>query len=250
MGLTGTLHKISDLSGAQITTMFGLMTTHYANVRQQEFESDLAEKDYAILLSDPSSGQIKGFSTQMLMDHRFDGEDMLVVFSGDTIIDPQHWGSIALPVSFGEMMFSIMSRHPGRKLFWMLISKGFRTYRFLPVFFKNFYPRHDQQTPSWEKQLMNSLGNRKFPDRYNETTGIVKAGSGAQVLRENLASASEHRQEQNPHIKFFLQSNPGHVHGDEIVCLCPFHSENLRGFILRELKKRGIPMDTSPSSRH
>ena len=32
-----------------------------------------------------------------------------------------------------------MEGFPHHDLFWFLISKGFRTYRFLPVFFKEFF---------------------------------------------------------------------------------------------------------------
>jgi hypothetical protein len=54
---------------------------------------------YVILLPDGES--LCGFSTQVMFDHTVDGKSVKIVFSGDTIIDKNHWGSMALPLVLG-----------------------------------------------------------------------------------------------------------------------------------------------------
>jgi hypothetical protein len=47
-----------------------------------------------------------------------------------------------------------------------------------------------------------------------------------QVLRAELQQIPDGRGD-DPHIRFFLQRNPGHGHGDELVCLCELSHDNL-----------------------
>lgn len=217
--------------------MFRLMVNHYNNVDPIEFENDLAEKNWTILLIDDTSGRIKGFSTQMLFEHRYTNETLLIFFSGDTIIHPQYWGSQALPVTLGSLMQSVLSCCPGKKLYWMLISKGFRTYRFLPAFFNSFYPRFEKATPAWEQGLITSLGNRKFPDRYNPTNGILNSAAGSQSLKKEFAILSKAHLK-NDHVRFFLNANPHFWRGDELICIAPFHEQNIKPYLLRSLKPK------------
>ncbi len=237
MALVGRKLEVAELDAHQRDHMFQLLDRYYNNVVREQFDQDLAEKNWVILMTDSDSGEIKGFSTQMLFEHRYQGEDLQVVFSGDTIIDPAHWGSLTLPITFGNMMLDIHAENPGKKLFWMLISKGFRTYRFLPVFFREFFPRHDIPIDKWSQGLIHELGKRKFPDRYHPASGIVQAKVDSQSLKSELAEISNERREKNKHIDFFMARNPGAQRGDELVCLLPFYPANIKPFIMRELKK-------------
>lgn len=235
MALRASIVNSAGLKEEQKSAMFRLMVNHYENVDPFKFENDLAEKNWAILLIDDTSGALGGFSTQMLFQHQYNNETMLILFSGDTIIHPKYWGSQALPVSFGCLMQSIRACCPGKKLYWMLISKGFRTYRFLPAYFNSFYPRYDKPTPAWEQGLINSLGKKKYPDRFNPTTGIIKSPARSQALKKELSILSKaHRR--NHHVRFFLKANPDFRRGDELICIAPFHDRNIKPYILRYLK--------------
>ncbi len=163
MALTASLRGVNELAPADMDGMYALMTSHYQHVHRDVFEHDLAGKDAVILLHEVETSQLRGFSTQVCFDH----EDLRILFSGDTIIHPDHWGGMQLPVMFGRMMQALKREEPHRRLFWMLISKGFRTYRFLPVFFHQFYPHVDRPTPAWEQSLMDSLGQLRFANGYD-----------------------------------------------------------------------------------
>ncbi len=233
MALTASLRGVNELAPEDMDGMYALMTSHYQHVHRDVFEHDLAGKDAVILLHEVGTSQLRGFSTQVCFDH----EDLRILFSGDTIIHPDHWGGMQLPVMFGRMMQALKREEPHRRLFWMLISKGFRTYRFLPVFFHQFYPHVDRPTPAWEQSLMDSLGQLRFANGYDPAAGLIRGGEGAQSLRNDLAEDRCHQTKPDPHIEFFFETNPRHAQGDELLCLAEFDDANLKPFILRQLNR-------------
>ncbi len=240
MALKPIVIETAYLTNSQISAMYRLMQKHYKNVDQFEFEDDLAEKKWTVLLIEAASGTIKGFSTQMVFEHCYGDDILLIFFSGDTIIDSNHWGSQVLPNTVARLMQQEHLKFPDKKLYWMLISKGFRTYRYLPAFFNSFYPRYDRQTPLWEIGLINSLGRRKFADQYNAHKGVVVPSGHSPSLKKEFATLSKAHQT-NPHVQFFLQANPGFRLGEELVCIARFDEQNLKPHLFRRL--RPVPFD-------
>ena len=76
--------------------MFTLLDTHFAGVTRERFERDLTEKNWALLLREPS-GRLVGFTTLAVYETAATGSPVSVVYSGDTIVDPIAWSSTALP---------------------------------------------------------------------------------------------------------------------------------------------------------
>lgn len=215
--MTGTLLPRTDLTRSQRAAMLALMQEHFAGVTEELFDRDLAEKNWVILLED-DRGQLRGFSTQLLSAMQVNGAPVRVVFSGDTIVDRGAWGSNALARTWLEAVRTWQSDVP---LYWLLITSGFRTYRFLPVFWKEFWPRHD--SPALPAILI-AMASERFGRRYDPAAGIVRLAA-PQVLRNGLAEIPPSRLG-NPHVQFFARVNPGHARGDELACLCPLTRAN------------------------
>jgi hypothetical protein len=223
---------VSELSRDCISQMQQLMEAHYEGVSPRQFQADLFNKQWVILLY--HEGRLCGFSTQMLFDHRLPGRTFKILFSGDTIIEKKLWGSLALPVAWGRLMLSLRSAHPDAELYWLLTSKGYKTYRFLPVFFREFHPCCTAETPALERELLHSVAARRFGKKFDAATGILHATPGAQRLRAGVADIDPKRL-QDPHVAFFQKLNPGYAQGDELVCLARFHPDNLTPYIRRQL---------------
>lgn len=232
MRLTGRVIRITDLTNNDVDQMFRLMQAHYDNVSKEVFLSDLSEKDWSILLEDTDG--IKGFSTQMLLEHTIDGNTVTVVFSGDTIIDKSCWGTLALPVTFGQMMLNIKAQHKGKSLYWFLISKGYRTYRFLPTFFKTYYPSTNGLEGRFEKQLLKEIAKDKFGSSFDCKTCVIHAHPDSQRVKAGVCDISDRRRK-NRHIAFFEKRNPGYANGDELACIAHFDRSNLTPFILKRI---------------
>ena len=223
---------VRELRPECMVQMRELMQAHYEGVSDQQFLADLQAKQWVILLYDDA--RLCGFSTQTLFDYRHENRLTKILFSGDTIIDKSHWGSLALPVAWGRLMLSLQATYPRTDLYWLLTSKGYKTYRFLPVFFHEFYPCHTAETPAFERTLLRSLGAQQFGTRFDEAAGVLRAQAGAQRLREGVAELDAKRL-RDPHVAFFQRQNPGHPRGDELVCLARFHPDNLKPYIRRQL---------------
>jgi len=236
MRLIGTVTTPEMLPAAKRDRMFSLMTAHFEGVSRAAFEHDLAEKQWVVVLRDKQTGELQGFSTLMVFDADVHGTPIRAVFSGDTIVHRDFWGEPELATVWGNFVLSLIGQHEGVRFFWFLISKGYRTYKFLPVYFERYFPRYDEPTPAFERELIATLAERKFPGQFRPDLGVIHFDQPRDRLRADLAEVGELRLA-DPHIRFFLEANPGYVDGDELACVAELTEENLRPVARRILTR-------------
>ena len=205
--------------------MFELMDRYFAKLDRDQFESDLADKDDVVLIN--AGDELVGFSTLQIRQEEFNGNRVRVLFSGDTIIDSRYWNTHELQRCFVDRALRAM-RESELPFYWLLICGGYRTYRYLPVFFREFWPRHNRDTPMGSQQLIDMLASKRFGDNYQN--GVVVASNG--YLRNDV-SPIEEKHLKNPHVAYFNAANPGHVSGHELVCLAKVSDENMTRALLR-----------------
>ncbi len=225
MELTAKLVPVSTLTPALHDAMFALMDEHYANVHRRVFAADLAEKRWAILVRDAVSERLCGFSTLMLLDADVAGRPIKALFSGDTIIHRDCWGERAFARAWGRFALTLIDDHPDAELYWFLISQGYKTYRFLPLFFHEFYPRPAAPTPAVMRAIIDALAGERYGASYDAAAGIVRATPTQYRLRPGLADVTPERL-RDPLVAFFHAANPGHARGDELGCLAPLTRGN------------------------
>ncbi len=248
-GLQSTITDPAGLTGPQRDAMFGLLADCYDCVTRAAFDKDLAGKTSVILLHD-TDDRLRGFSTQQLHDHCWHGETVRILFSGDTIIDPACWGSPELPKAWCRLAARTLRAQPGRRLFWFLISKGYRTYLFLPLFFRQFLPSPEAEAPQEWQDLLNQLAAARFGNCYNPATGLIRFPESRGQLTPGLAAVPAARLE-DPGVQFFLQQNPDYACGDELACLAEITPGNTRGpgkrWLTRALEESASPAaETGP----
>ena len=216
--LTARLVARDRLTSGERAAMFDLMAGHFEGVEQGVFQADLDQKDWAVLLEDDAA-RLRGFSTFVMHSATGPaGEALAVVYSGDTIVDRTAWGTPTLPRGWIRAVYDVHARQfPGTRLIWLLITSGYRTYRFLPVFWREFYPRFNVSTPPEADALLRQLAADRFGDRFDPANGIVTL-THPQPLRGELRDVPPEKLA-DPHVAFFLDRNPGYVRGDELVCL-------------------------------
>jgi hypothetical protein len=161
----------------------------------------------------------------MRMQTTVDGAPVVAFFSGDTIIDQGAWGETVLPRLWAQHVFGLAAAIPSARAYWFLISSGYKTYRFLPVFFRTFYPTYSAPTPPHAQRTLDALARLKFPDEYDPASGVVRFAQ-ATPLRPGVADLSEARLS-DPQVAFFVAANPGHAAGDELACLTEIAPANL-----------------------
>jgi hypothetical protein len=223
--VNGRLVRREELASAERRAMFALLGRWFAGISEERFEADLAEKSWVLLL-ESEDGRLAGFSTLLFYETALPAEGVsTVVYSGDTIVDPAAWGSSALSRCWIAAVRTLRERHPRGRLWWLLLTSGFRTYRFLPVFWREFWPRHDAPTPTGAQSRLETLARGRFGGLFDAPAGIVRFAH-PQALRADLAAVPEGRLD-DPHVAFFLARNPGWRAGDELVCLTEIAEENL-----------------------
>jgi hypothetical protein len=227
--LTGSAVSRASVTHAERDEMYGLLQTYFCGTERERFEADLREKQSVILLRDTDSGRLRGFSTLMTITASIDGKEVVAFFSGDTIVDRDYWGERALSRLWAQTVFEeaerVLGQRPAVAVYWFLICSGYKTWRFLPVFFRTFYPNADGPTPPHAQRILDALGARKFGDQYLPASGIVRLRT-ATPLRPGIANVTAGRL-RDPNVAFFARMNPGHVRGDELACLAELSRANL-----------------------
>ncbi len=217
----------ADLSEPDLGAMFTVFQESFAGATHDIFNRDLSNKDWVIILRDKQAGCIQGFSTLALYETSAGGQRLSVVYSGDTIIRPAFWGTPELPRTWIKTVLA-RSATMVQPLYWLLISSGYKTYRFLTIFFKEYYPSVSGPTPPDQQALMDALAAERFGDEYCPSQGIVRFAVGATPLLAGVADLNAERL-RDPHIAFFAARNPGYDRGDELVCLARVHPDNFSG---------------------
>ncbi|MCI2400573.1 hypothetical protein [Aliiroseovarius subalbicans] len=214
----------SQITPALRDALFALYAAHYTPTNRAVFDADLARKSWVIVLR--AKGEVVGFSTIELSEHNTATGPVRVLFSGDTILRRDHWGAQTLPMRWIEHAGRVKAERPDVPLFWLLISKGHRTYRYLPAFTYHAYPAPDEATPPTLAALMQELGTTRFAQAFDTRRGIVRPGACPTALRPEYAG--EDTPTRNRHARFFEDRNPGHAKGEELLCLCELSVDNLR----------------------
>jgi hypothetical protein len=229
---------IADLDSGDRCRMFQLFERYFACANRTDFETDLSEKDWVILLMDSERGRLCGFSTQQLVSACCEGGPVKALFSGDTIVDLEYRFETALMREWGRLAMELAESTAPDPLYWFLISKGYRTYRFLPVFFREFFPRFDAETPAATNRIIDGLAGSLFADAYDPRRGLLMAWPSKNRLRPRYAGVSEHRRRDH-HVRFFLDRNPDYRIGDELCCLARIHIDNFTPAALRLIDRIG-----------
>jgi hypothetical protein len=227
--LVGSVVPIGDITSGERERMYSLLAAYFTSTRRDQFEADLAEKEAAVILRDAKSGEIQGFSTFMRMSAPIDGRNIVAFFSGDTIVAREYWGEAVLSQLWSRTVFAeadlILAQRPTTRVYWFLICSGYKTWRFLPVFFREYYPNPETPMPPDVKRLLDALGERKFGDQYLAGPGVVRFRR-ATPLRRGIAEVTEQRL-RDPRVAYFARMNPGHADGDELACITEISRANL-----------------------
>ena len=233
----------ASLSAEEVSRMYALMETCYDRVCPARFIKDLAGKDWVLLLTD-STGRIQGFSTLALNPRGLGESGRDVLYSGDTVIHPEYWGGQSLVRGFFHAAGSILSNCEN-PLYWYLLSKGHRTYMYLPLLFKRYYPALESSREfSMGSSLADLFSERLFPGCWLPDRGVIHFPESQGQVNTGLAEDTRSRAG-HPQVDFFMERNPGFAEGDELVCVTELSVENLRRPSSRswmEVGMRGEPV--------
>lgn len=213
----------SDLTEADVAAMRHLLERHFHGVDERQFAADLREKTHVLRIW--RGAELVGFSSLLAYRTAVDGETLNVIYSGDTIMSPAGWNSPVLARGWIAMVREVKASMPPGRCLWLLLSAGFRTYRFLPVFWREFWPRFDADLPAGIRILRDAIARERFGNCYDRATAVVRF-TLPHRLKGDLARVPDGRRD-DPHVACFFHFNPGWREGDELVCLTEIDDRNL-----------------------
>ena len=111
-----------------------------------------------------------------------------------------------------------MQEMRGEPLYWLLLTATHRTYRFLPTFLKEFYPRRERPTPAAMRDRMDTLASAKFGAAYDAASGIVSTHRPMAVRDEHVDLATAGLNDEDG-LFFAGTVNPCYLNGDYLVCM-------------------------------
>jgi hypothetical protein len=226
---------LPDITATDACAMYEIFARHYDCVSVEQFVRDLAEKDCALILRNVD-GAICGFSTQQVLRLTIGGTRIRAVFSGDTIIDRNYWGDQELGRCWCRYVSTVYADEPDVPLYWFLISKGYRTYLYLPLFFERFYPNCGEATPFFEQQILDALATAKFHRYYRPESGLIEFPQSQGQLKPHLAEIPPRRL-RDLHVQYFLKRNPFYANGHELACIAEISPSNMKLFAGRIMEQ-------------
>ena len=229
--------KIAACSDQEKETFYRLLCQGFLGVSWHDFMRDFQEKDAVMILrKEQSEGEIVGWSTLMVLTLSLPGEEVKGVFSGDTIVLPEYRSSTGFGVELSHYFLQAYEQFPRHLVYYILISKGWRTYKILPFFFKDYAPRYDKPTTAHDKAVIDALGMQKYPQHYSLATGVVTF-SPQRVKPESVDAMPV---KTDAHTQFFLRSNPGYLDGHELVCIARIAPDNFTPALQRVLRSKNM----------
>jgi hypothetical protein len=225
---------VDQLTPELLGGMFNLMQDHFSGMNCAAFERDLYDKEWVALLRD-ADGTVGGFSTMTIMKADVHGVPVRALYSGDTIVAQRFRQLFSLERMCMPFIYQRVLQKPQYHWYWFIVCKGYRTYRYLPVHFRRYWPAPDVTTPPFELEVLNTLARLRFGEAFDPETGIIAAPDDY-ILRDGIGDITL-RELQKPHTRFFANVNPGWKTGSQLACLVELVPENLHRMSWRMVSK-------------
>jgi hypothetical protein len=224
-GVTTVARRVSDISSAELLRLYELMSAHFEGVDREHFERDFREKEWVFLVLEPETERIVGFSTLMPLRTELDGQPLVAWFTGDTVIEPEHWGDRGFIRVVGTHMFRLRDTLGAWPVYWMLLTCTNRSYRLMPGMFHEYHPKRDAATSPELLRKIEALVRLKFPDEYDAERSVVALKEPTPVIGDRADISERHLAD--PEVDFFVRANPGYARGDYLVCFAEMTYENV-----------------------
>ncbi len=227
--LTYSLISIKDIIQSSLERMYLIMEQNYSSVSFPAFENDLKNKQFIGILKDVDN-QIQGFTTYAINPFELGTFEYNILFSGDTIISPKYWGSQELVKGWCKTVGGLIAGTPEKKWYWFLLSKGHRTYMYLPLFFEKYYPALNKSEEADLFPIIDKCANAMYGPNWKPEKRVITFEKSHGELKEIHTETTLKKVKSNVYIDFFLQKNPGFERGDELTCMAELRVDNMKRF--------------------
>jgi hypothetical protein len=162
----------------------------------------------------------------MRLQTTVDGAPVRAFFSGDTVTESTYWAHNDTARGVGLLLQHMLeiAEDVACRWYWFVISSTYRSYRLLPMIFREAHPSPRFAMPPSVIRTLEALTSQKFGGGYDSQSSVVRFPhatvfrSGFDVKTGGSGDAWE---------EFFLRANPGHRDGDRLASLAVLSTDNL-----------------------
>jgi len=214
--------------------MWELYAPHH-NVEQGEFLERAQGFDRTALLRSLRTGALVGFTGLRYWHVPMPGGGKaLTLYLGQTFVTEAYRGHDFVQKTVIRTTLLPWLLTPWMSVYFWSDCISYKPYLLAARNLGRFFPSPHWTTPSRERHVIDSLGNRYYGDDYRPDSGTVVKKSNR--LRDHVAPLTDEMM-QDPHIQFYAESNPGYQHGDGLIALYPATFSNLIHFLKRRIKQ-------------
>lgn len=173
--------------------------------------SALLNYSYIMLYRDKIDGSLRGITT--IGFNRL--KEYTVIKMGPSFFKNHYKGGPSAYLTVAFFVLKELILHPFTPVYIVIKAIGYQSYM-VALKFKESYPRYDRETPEHFKKILDEYARSELyeGDVYDEETNVIK--QEVTHLPENLLAVSA-EDLKNPHIKFFVERNPGYTKGHFLV---------------------------------
>ena len=176
-------------------------------------------------------GRLVGLVSLDVYRTRFEGRASIIFFTSSVVIESAFRGRNLVIRTGLRMVIREKLKRPWLPAYWFFDTFSYKSYRLLPTYFDEFWPRHGRATPAHVVAFIDHLSRPRYGDDWIADRGVVRR-SGQKRLRPETAPVDDAAL-LDPHVAFFDAINPGHRDGDMLVCLAPLTVRNVAGAVWR-----------------
>lgn len=184
----------------------------------EELHSILLKYDHVVFCREKRDGSMRGMLLMKVERRQKENGGMYTLMRlGSGFMQAGYQGGPLLYYVLSCRLLKELILHPYTPLYIIGKTFGYKSYLAFATTVKNFYPRYNTTTPSFEKRLLDNYAEsmRFSGESYNQEGVIEREGV---MLKENVSPISN-EDLNNPHIQFFQEHNPGWRKGHQLCIL-------------------------------
>lgn len=201
-----------------------------SDVSVEQFHKVLLSYNYVVLCRERIDGSLRGAELLGVDRKEQEGRKFTLIRCGLAFLQRDYQGGSLLYFAMVYLVLKEMLLHPRTPLYLILKAFSYKSYLVMNSVVKDFYPRYDKKTPEFEQQLIDNFAKEVSMkgDVYDPERCVIERTLSN--IKDFVAPMTE-RQLENPHIKFFQETNPGWPQGHQLITLGKVTWKDLLTFI-------------------
>lgn len=164
-----------------------------------------------------------------------DGKTYRAVYVGQTAIPAAYRGKSLIQKTVIRLLLKHYLSRPFTPLLIWNNAVTYRPYLVMAKGLKEYYPHPEKKHPAHYKNIQDKLGEIYYRKHYIPETGLVKKDVNVMKAHEVAYGPEEWN---DPHIRYYLERNPGSAQGHGLISFCFGNAENLGFFLKKRLRRR------------